>query len=100
MDYTSASFPVTTVNPDLDIPVSREEFYNEEDKALHSVCKQSTASLVHVICITTSVDKPELFINAPVGIQLMGKSLEEEAIIAMTEIIDTALKSYSTYNST
>ena len=39
MDYTSASFPVTIVNPDLDIPISREEFYNEEDKALHSVCK-------------------------------------------------------------
>jgi len=33
-----------------------------------------------------------IFENAPVGLQVMGRSQEEEAIIAMTEIIDNALK--------
>ena len=40
------------------------------------------------------LDKPELFEDAPVGLQLIGKSQEEEAVIAMTEIVDTALKRY------
>lgn len=30
--------------------------------------------------------------NAPVGLQLVGRTLEEEAVIAMTEIVDAALK--------
>lgn len=37
-------------------------------------------------------DKPELFDNAPVGLQLVGRCQEEEAVIAMTEIVDAALK--------
>ena len=37
-------------------------------------------------------DDPQAFDNAPVGLQVMGRSQEEEAIIAMAEIIDNALK--------
>lgn len=37
-------------------------------------------------------DRPELFVNAPVGLQLVGRCQEEEAVIAMTEIVDAALK--------
>jgi amidase len=37
-------------------------------------------------------DSPETFKNAPVGLQLVGQSQEDEAVIAMTEIVDAALK--------
>lgn len=39
-------------------------------------------------------DDPELFTGCPVGLQLIGRSQEEEAVIAMTEIVDEALKTY------
>lgn len=38
------------------------------------------------------VDSPETYKNAPVGLQLVGQSQEDEAVIAMTEIVDAALK--------
>lgn len=37
-------------------------------------------------------DDPQAFNNAPVGLQLVGRTQEEEAVIAMTEIVDAALK--------
>lgn len=43
----------------------------------------------------TNADDPEVFKNAPVGLQLVGHTLEDEAVIGMTEIVDAALKSFS-----
>ena len=37
-------------------------------------------------------DDPAKFVNAPISIQLVGRTLEEEAVIAMAEIVDAALK--------
>ena len=37
-------------------------------------------------------DDPELFHGLPIGLQLVGRTLEEEAVIAMAEIVDRALK--------
>lgn len=39
-----------------------------------------------------ALDDPETFWNAPVSLQLVGRAQEEEAVIAMTEIVDAALK--------
>ena len=39
-------------------------------------------------------DDPELFHGLPIGLQLVGRTLEEEAVIAMTEIVDRALKDF------
>lgn len=36
-------------------------------------------------------DSPETFKNAPVSLQLVGRSQEDEAVIAMTEIVRAAL---------
>jgi amidase len=37
-------------------------------------------------------DDPKRFENAPIGLQVVGRTLEEEAVIAMTEIVAGALK--------
>ena len=39
------------------------------------------------------IDDPETFKDAPICIQVIGKTLEEEAIIAIGEIVNSALKS-------
>ena len=37
-------------------------------------------------------DDPELFHGLPVGLQLIGRTQEEEGVIALTEVVDRALK--------
>lgn len=41
--------------------------------------------------LMTVSDDPETFKNAPVCLQLVGRTLEEEAVVKMTEIVDAAL---------
>lgn len=43
----------------------------------------------------SSLDDPEIFKGAPVAFQLVGRTLEEEAVIAMTEVVDLAIKGYN-----
>jgi amidase len=40
------------------------------------------------------LDATNLFTGCPVGLQLIGRSQEEEAVIAMTEIVDNALTAF------
>lgn len=39
MDYSAACFPVTVVDPELDVPVEAHDFYNHEDEAFHQLCE-------------------------------------------------------------
>ena len=38
------------------------------------------------------IDEPTVFQNAPVALQVIGRTLEDEAVIAMAGIVDAALK--------
>ena len=49
-------------------------------------------SLTVPFCFACFADDPELFHNLPVGVQLIGRTQEEEGVIAMGEIVDNALK--------
>ena len=50
----------------------------------------------HVLNVFSSLpsDNPEIFKDAPIAIQIVGRTLEEEGIIAMGEIVDIALKKH------
>ncbi|PPQ76253.1 hypothetical protein CVT26_008288 [Gymnopilus dilepis] len=76
MDYTTSAFPVTFVDPTLDVPHEPHEFYNHEDKAIYELYES------------------HLFDGCPVGLQLIGMTLEEEAILRMTYIVDEALQQW------
>ncbi|KAG2044807.1 general amidase [Suillus americanus] len=73
LDYPAAVFPVTTVDSTLDGKEPPHSFYDDFDKAVYEMYD------------------PEKFKNAPVCLQLVGRTLEEEAVIKMTEIVDAAL---------
>ncbi|KAG2134391.1 general amidase [Suillus bovinus] len=73
LDYPAAIFPVTTVDPTLDGKKPPHSFYDDFDKDIYEMYD------------------PEKFKNAPVCLQLVGRTLEEEAVIKMTEIVDAAL---------
>jgi len=76
LDYTVAVLPVTTVNPDLDIQHPPHEFRNYEDKWIYDTFD------------------PILNKGCPVGLQVVGQRQEEEATIAIAEIVDNALKAF------
>jgi Asp-tRNA(Asn)/Glu-tRNA(Gln) amidotransferase A subunit family amidase len=53
----------------------------------------SLQMLSHSLSTTSPYpDDPETFKGAPIGLQLVGRTLEEEAVIAMTEVVDAAIK--------
>lgn len=74
LDYTACVFPVTRVDPVLDKAKPAHEFFSDNDRMIYELYDAET------------------FKNAPVALQLVGGTLEEEAVIAMTEIVDAALK--------
>ncbi|KAF9077309.1 general amidase [Rhodocollybia butyracea] len=76
MDYATSVFPVTFVDGNLDHKHSPHEFYNHEDEAIYNLYDSG------------------LFDGCPVGLQLIGRTQEEEAVIAMTEIVDRALREH------
>ncbi|KAF8196067.1 general amidase, partial [Pholiota molesta] len=76
MDYTTSVFPVTHVDPLVDLPQEPHQFYNHEDEAIYKLYKT------------------DLFAGCPVGLQLVGRTLEEEAVLRMTYIVDEALKQW------
>ncbi|KAI0778159.1 general amidase [Trametes elegans] len=77
LNYPCCAFPVTSVDPSLDAKRPPHTFLTADDKENYELYD------------------PETFKNAPIGLQLVGGTLEEEAVIAMTEVVDAALKSQS-----
>ncbi|QRV80629.1 amidase [Ceratobasidium sp. AG-Ba] len=76
LDYTVGVLPVTSVDPKLDQPAPPHEFYNDRDRDIYQMYK------------------PEVFENGPVGLQVVGKRLEEEVVLGIMEEVQEALKKY------
>jgi len=80
LDYTVSVFPVTHVDPKLDLPHEPHPFYNHEDEAIYKLYQT------------------DLFDGCPVGLQLIGRTLEEEAILRLTYVVDDAVKKWKAAN--
>ncbi|KDQ55801.1 hypothetical protein JAAARDRAFT_37227 [Jaapia argillacea MUCL 33604] len=74
LDYPACVFPVTQVIETIDVKKPPHQFLSETDKT------------------TYELYDPTTFNNAPVALQLVGRTLEEEAVIGMTEVVDAALR--------
>lgn len=79
LDYTALVVPVTKVDQTLDVKTHRELFHNDADRA------------------NWDFYDPATFKNAPISVQVVGRTLEEEAVIAMSEIVDAAVKKETTH---
>ncbi|CDO71742.1 hypothetical protein BN946_scf184920.g26 [Trametes cinnabarina] len=99
LDYTAHVFPATFADKALDGRAPPHEFYNREDEAVYKLCEPlSRVDCSEVMGMLTGcfryVDDPELWHGMPVGLQLIGRTHEEEGVIGMTEVVDEALKKY------
>lgn len=96
LDYTSLVIPVTKVDGSVDIKKPAHKFLNTADLANYEYCAyryQDLPRLLRLI-LTRFTDEPEKFRGAPVALQIVGRRLEEEAVLGMGEIVDTAVRSY------
>jgi len=95
LDYTALVLPTgLSVDPVLDAKTPAHAFYNDLDKTNYDFCTEilPSSSSHSYSPLSMHVDDPEIFKDAPICIQVTGKTLEEEAVIAMGEIVDSALK--------
>ncbi|EPT04504.1 hypothetical protein FOMPIDRAFT_1113035 [Fomitopsis schrenkii] len=75
LDYAATVFPVTKVDAAIDVGAAPHAFHSSIDKTYYEMYD------------------PAVFHGMPVGLQLVGKTLEEEAVLAMTGIVVEALRS-------
>lgn len=91
LDYTSLVIPTTNADKTVDTAQPTSEFLSETDRQVHSECKYFSS--VQNLLILIDVDDAEVYDGAPVGIQLIGRRLEEERILTLAEYISQALTS-------
>lgn len=92
-------FPVTKVDPAVDVKPPPHEFHSAQDERIYNLCKPDMSALSYcdseltpsLVCFATA-DQPEAMANAPISLQVYGGKNEEEAVLRMAEIIDAALK--------
>lgn len=93
LDYTAVVIPVTTVDKEVDKTDSSFEPANETDRAVHESCECFSAGVpyadLHSDC---SPDDPKIYDGAHVSLQLVGRRLEEEKMLAIAEHVAFALE--------
>ncbi|KAF7303278.1 Amidase domain-containing protein [Mycena kentingensis (nom. inval.)] len=74
LDYPSVVIPVGfKIDPAIDVKQPRTEFLSEEDKEIYERYD------------------PALYANAPLSFQVVARTMEEEAVLAMAKVVDDAL---------
>jgi amidase len=91
LDYTSVTVPVTNVDKNVDV---REEGYkalSEQDQETQDDCKFFEDGRI-VCLLTTCADDPEIYDGAHVSLQIMGKRLQEEKMLAIAAYVEKILE--------
>ncbi|QRV80632.1 amidase [Ceratobasidium sp. AG-Ba] len=95
LDYATGVVPVTFVDPTLDRPVPPHGFYSDEDRDIYNMCKFSLLSMrIMLSSHSLPIDDTETYKDAPIGLQVVGQVQEEEAVLALMEEVDDALRQY------
>jgi amidase len=92
LDYPALVIPVSKVDPNLDKAKPAYTFLSRADKAHHETCACLHILIDNRLFLIATIDTPEVYANAPIAVQVVARTLEEEAVIAMSEIVDAALK--------
>ncbi|KAI5299383.1 hypothetical protein KEM56_003289 [Ascosphaera pollenicola] len=74
LDYPAVVFPVTTINPAKDLPDTEYKPRNKQDAYAQSLYTD-----------------PEVFRDAPVGLQVVGRRHFDEKVLAALELIEKAM---------
>lgn len=90
LDYPALVIPVTKTDPRLDVKKPPHRFFSDIDKVMYEFCEYYW--VLEVAPFLRVLDDPNRFANAPVAVQIVGRTQEDEAVIGMAEIVDRAVK--------
>lgn len=90
LDYTSVVVPVTQVDKNVDKKDENFKAVGEEDQETQDTC-ECYMFLVWWICADKIADDPEIYDGAHVSVQLVGRRLQEEKMIALAKYVGDAL---------
>lgn len=94
LDYPSCVVPVTRVSQKLDPKVAAHEFRNAEDRVIYDMCTGVAVSESRALN-DRPADTSKVFANAPVCVQIVGRTQEDEAVLGISKIVDTAVRSFT-----
>lgn len=89
LDYTGVAIPVTHADKRVDVPQTGVESRGQKDREIQSQCEYALQQLK--VNITYTVDDAETYHGAPVGVQLVGRRLQEEKMLGLAEYISEGL---------
>lgn len=89
LDYTSVVMPVLIADKSIDKKAEDFQPLNDVDQNTQDHCKSSSRVLESLIDKAT--DDPEIYDGAHVGLQLVGRRLQEEKMIAIAKYLSDAL---------
>jgi amidase len=95
VDYPALVLPIAKLDPAVDVKHERTDFMSDEDRESWNWC-MSFLSPYGSRWQVFLTDKPETALHAPICVQLVAQTLEEEALLGMGEIVDAAVKAHLT----
>jgi amidase len=94
LDYTSVVVPVTNVDKSVDVVDDDYKPIDDSDAEVQGDCKSigsfSRFSKMEVLTFVAT-DDPEVYDGAHVSLQLVGRRLQEEKMIAIAELVGKAV---------
>ena len=102
LDFSTVVVPSMYADKHIDV---RDETYQptgDLDKLVHETCKyifmipnilaHPNYGNVEKSLTPITLDDPELFHGMPVGVQIVGRRLQEERVLALSEVVVDVLK--------
>jgi amidase len=91
LDYTSVVVPVTQVDKSVDKKDEGFKALDEVDQATQDTCEYCHCCSEKLLRLTLVADDPEIYDGAHVSVQLVGRRLQEEKMIALAKYVGDAL---------
>jgi len=88
LDYTSVVVPVTKVNKTIDAKDANFKAIDEQDQKTQDTCKSPGCH--REVTLLTAADDPEVYDGAHVAVQLVGRRLQEEKMLALASYLAEA----------
>ena len=91
LDYTSCVIPVTTADQNTDVMDKEFEPLSDEDRAVADLCPYNSKTSRVENRLIMFLDDAAIYDGAHVAVQLIGRRLQEEKVLAMAEHIGDAI---------
>lgn len=91
LDYTSVTVPITNVDKAVDVRDEGHTPVSDTDKQIQDDCELTYVTFIYEMLILDTVDDPEIYDGAHVSVQIVGRRLQEEKMLAIAAHVEALL---------